>query len=160
MHENPPKKSRNHSVTSYKINSTIQNFRQGDFIFEWLHQRIFSSDVKVRATIHLAITCSRSENLSPCLSDLTFVLRTYLFVSSSLVLDLILHGFLFFFLQIYFVTISLQITPVNSILQVVFCLKCPMKSVFLTGCFSLLRFSTHYLTLYCLYSPAVVSHIH
>ena len=68
-------KSRNHSVMSYKINSTtcIQKILQGDSIIEWLHQRILSSAVKVRATIHLAITCSRSENLSPCLSELTFV---------------------------------------------------------------------------------------
>ena len=39
------KKSRNHSVMSYKINSTIQKFLQGDFIIEWLHQRSLSSDV-------------------------------------------------------------------------------------------------------------------
>ena len=71
---------------SYKINNTIQKFLQGDFIIEWLHQRILSSDVKVKATVHLAVTCSRSENLSPCLSELTFALRTYLFVSSSQVL--------------------------------------------------------------------------
>ena len=32
---------------SYKIDSTIQKFLQGDFIIEWLHQRILSTDVKL-----------------------------------------------------------------------------------------------------------------
>ena len=147
---------------SYKINSTIKKVPPRRFLHWMVTPKNLSADLKVRATIHLAKTWSRSENLSSCLSELTFVLQTYLFVSSQVfILDaswLSLFRFANIFCHYFFPNHSCKFTFVSGFLSEVF--NATRLNKIPTVCFSLFLFWTQYLTLFYLYSPVVVSHIY
>ena len=158
------KKSRNHSVISFKINSPIQKFLQGDFIVEWFTPKNLSSDLKVRATVHLAKTCSRSENLSPCLSQYywpLFYRLISLCVKSGCFLDSSRFSLFLFaniFCHYFFPNHSCKFTFVSRFLSEVF--NATRLNKIVTVCLSLFLFWTQYLTLSYLYLPVVVSHIY